>query len=784
MGTISNVIENSRFPISKSSKGCDYVENQEEERNIVSYYATIKNERLNQYGSVFDIEWLPIDGRVYNLEENFQGFGGDKFIGRFAIKRKHTFFTRTLYGLPKDSDIWYSEYTNVAFPTYYFDTTNKNYDAVSLNTGENPLITTIVNMLVTGLAPSEILSSTVETKPNIEVNWWSFIPVIGVPLTLLDYVNNRMGFNKYLSHIGSFFRSTLLDPNSYFKKPLSNLDCQIKNYDENSKLFSTRPLSGKIYLYSYGIPYFIVESDYNVDLRYAQNNTDGDFYPRQQDLDFWLQEKNVSPRKDNTFYYNTDYSKQNKEQVILSYDINYNPDETCKVERPNRIIYSLQGNEVENDDFKDPYLFNLALDYKDFDFKNGKLKALHQIENDKILVQFENDSKLFSAYQTLNTDQSTIIIGSGGIFNNRPLEFSKPTLGYFGTQHRESISTEFGRVSVDSKRGQVFLLSPNGTSLDELSKTKKNWFKENLPFTLLQYFDIDVDDNYSGIGISMGYDRRFNSVYITKLDYQPLKKEIKYLDNKFYYLEEEISLNDRNYFCNKSFTIAYNFYRKTWIFHSIAPNYYVDGIDWFITGLNASSNQLSSAWIHNISNKSYQVLYGKLQPFIVETISKFTKDEQYLFDIQFKADKIRVHNEFDKFYIRNETPFNKAIIYNDFQNTGELNLFNMKENDAFYNFSFPKKYFNKTEIIVNNKGGIFKFADVKNNIKSETNNIPMFLNSCNNVNKFINLQAFNMLDNTINKHLKGNQFKIRLINDVESNYKIVHKLTTFNNGAE
>jgi len=781
-GSVSGVIDNSRYPISQSALGCDYRENSIEYRNTSAYYTTIKNERLNQYGSIGDIDWLPTGCDVFPITEKFKIFGGDKFIGRFALKIKHPFFTRTLFRAANDSDIWYSEYPNVAFPKYFFDTTYKGYTAISLNGTGNPLIDVIINMLVTGITPSEVFQATVQTKAKFK--WWYLVPGAQA-FAIYDYALYASAFSKYVKHIGNFFRGTLLDPFSFFKVPAYNLDCVGTNYDKETKLFSTRSLQGKIYLYSYGIPYFIVESDYNVDLRYAQNTLEKDFYPRQQDLDSWLQEKNVSPKYDNFYFYNTDYSKQNHEQFISKYDINYNPNENCKIERPNRVIYSLQGGEVENDNFRDSYLFNRGLDYKDFDFKNGKLQAIHQIENDKVLIQFENDSVMYGAYQTLQTDVSTVIVGNGSIFNSKPLEFSKPALGYFGTQHDAFLSTEYGHVSVDAKRGQVFLLSPSGNGLEELSRDgMKHWFKNNLPFTMQQYFpSLDIDNAYNGIGISLSFDKRFNSFYLTKLDYQPLYKTIQYIDGKFFYENKEISISNGKYFCNKSWTISYNFYKKEWVsFHSFTPHYYIDGIDWFITGLNApqmNSKQLSSAWIHNISNKSYQVFYGKLHPFVVETTSKWDMQYKKLTDVQYFADVVRVHNEFDKVNVRTN-PYNKSIVYTDFANTGTVHLIQYNPIDSSHNFAFPKNYTTHREIIVNQKKEFWTINDLKNKVRSDSDNIPKFINSCNNVEKYVNLAAMDMVNNQMNKHVEGNQFKIRFVNDDKSNYKIVHKATLIN----
>jgi hypothetical protein len=71
-------------------------------------------------------------------------------------------------------------------------------------------------------------------------------------------------------------------------------------------------------MFAYGIPSFYCESSYNVDLRQAFNNLEGDFYPHVSSgiPDNWLQESVVPIVFDNTYYYNVTFSKQNRENVF------------------------------------------------------------------------------------------------------------------------------------------------------------------------------------------------------------------------------------------------------------------------------------------------------------------------------------------------------------------------------------------------------------------------------------------------------------------------------------
>ena len=79
-----------------------------------------------------------------------------------------------------------------------------------------------------------------------------------------------------------------------------NFDCP--NYDPvtftiNALTGSNRTYyDGYFYLFAYGIPNFYCETSYNVDLRQAFNNREGDFWPHVSTgiPDDWVQEEFVS----------------------------------------------------------------------------------------------------------------------------------------------------------------------------------------------------------------------------------------------------------------------------------------------------------------------------------------------------------------------------------------------------------------------------------------------------------------------------------------------------------
>ena len=495
------------------------------------------------------------------------------------------------------------------------------------------------------------------------------------------------------------------------------------------------------------------------------------FYPHNSNIAEWLQEKNVPIKEDNFYAYNKTYSKQNKESFIPVSQSNFKPNEECRVNHPNRIIYS-ENQDFSTIDFDNWRVFK-ANSYYDFPLSDGKLISADGIESDKVLVRSENMSRIFAAYNLIPTDAQNIQVETGGLFKSRPQEFVVSDLGYAGSQNSALLNTEYGHIWVDAKRGNVFNLGISGSGLDDISKDgMKNWFKENLPFQLLKDFpQIDIDNNFKGTGLTLCYDRRFHRFFITKLDYRVLSKEVKYdsITKVFYVLNGatkiEVSLDDTKYFCNKSWTISYNFFTKSWVsFHSFKPLFYNYFTDNFETGIKGS------VWSHNETNKSYQVYYGQIHPFIIEYPTQVSAHNNDINSIEYSLDVVRFHNSYDYFYNRTKT-FNKAIIFNERQCSGLLELIIKDENNLSQLGEYPKYKQDKTQILVSNSENIWRFNNFNNLVSSELSNQPLFLNTCSNDYKYINPKTINYYKRDIDRsRIKSKQSKIRLINDMYSNY--------------
>ena len=539
-------------------------------------------------------------------------------------------------------------------------------------------------------------------------------------------------------------------------------------------------LNGTIYLFSYGIISFICESDLNLNFRYAQDNKGKDFYPHQSDIGNWTQEYRVPIETPNAYLYNIGYSKQNKENFFCNQPTIYRND-LCITTYKNRVINSLPDE--DSDFYTDPWRVFLANDYHDFPLTNGQLVGMDGIEREKVLLRFVNTSWVFNAFYTITTDAGVAQIGTGNMFAQKPIEYAKTDIGYGGTQHHAFVSTQMGHFWVDAKRSAVFMLPSGDSPLQEISESYNYFFNNNLPFFILKAFpDYPVDNNFKQIGISIGWDNKFDRLFLTKLDYE-LHPEylgiITYINDKFMLGSVEVFLTDEKYFCNKSWSMAYSPLTKTWIsFYSFVPNYYIGHDNYFQTGINYSQNNDINElgiWNHLISNKSYQVFYGKLYPFITDVIVKEQLINKQLHSIEYQADFLRFQNDYDYFYNTRVT-FNKMVIWSENRNTGNLELVPQVPNNMAQSLLYPRTNPDSTSVLVTRKSNNWRVNQFWDLVRNKYNNVPPMIYDCHPYLKHVNHVAIDYTKPTFERsRLLNDYFTLRFINDKYSNYKILNK---------
>lgn len=309
-----------------------------------------------------------------------------------------------------------------------------------------------------------------------------------------------------------------------FKNSEYEMDCL-----DNRGSYIKEP--SKFYLYNNGIPSFLTESTINTNYRYAGPEPWKNFYPNEADYMRWTQQKENPIRRGNTFLYNNEYSLQTLPTGVLTFPDTYNQKEyDCKTDAPNGIIYSLPDNSENN--FIDPWLIFRPNDKYEFPTKYGKLNSIKGIESEQVITIFDNTTAIFNAVDQLVDDgqnPQARETGLGGIFARRPRVFTETSLGYAGSQNYPLLSCEYGHFFTDTDRGHIFKIPPGGKGIEEISSVSngeptgmENWFKENLPFKIKEYFpDVDIDNPFNGFGIAMGYDSRYKRIFLTKKDYIP-----------------------------------------------------------------------------------------------------------------------------------------------------------------------------------------------------------------------------------------------------------------------
>ena len=303
---------------------------------------------------------------------------------------------------------------------------------------------------------------------------------------------------------------------------------------------------GYFYMFAYGVPNFYCESNYNVDLRQAFNLREGDYWPHVSTSipDDWVQEEFTSIAYDNSYFYNVTFSKQNKENFFSHLPADWN-EQLCFTHYPFRVVYS--DPQINNADTRvNNWLIYSPLSLFDFPQNYGNLTSLDGIQNRAILARFENKSLLYNKLLTMNTSNpQAAYLGNPSLFTNTPIDFAETDLGYVGSQNKFLLKIPQGQITVDAKRGQIFLLTNEGANeITAFGSGVNRFMTDHLAFEILRYFpEIDTDNHFNGIGLHGVYDSKFERVIITKLDYIPIDKDVKYDPvTKEFYIETVIDV--------------------------------------------------------------------------------------------------------------------------------------------------------------------------------------------------------------------------------------------------
>ena len=759
----ASIVDNSRYTIGQKN----LQDNPEQivESDTRAYYASIKRNFPNQYGQIENITYVStgyscsvytdITGTLQIKTKYYPAFGGDTFINKFALKRKHSFFTRNLANLPAKVDnvpFDYWLYPNLGYPTYYIGespATIDNAAYTALLAGIGAAITAAIAASATG-APSGVAMNS------------AISGALATAYALFVKKNNLDA-----------------DPQSFFYQ------------------------KGFFYTASYGIPVFYVESDINVNLRHGRNELEENFYPNVGDgiPDEWLHEVNVPIKFDNFYSYNATYSAQNL-SPNLPYRLKY-PSLECLSIHNNRVIYSDPAN--SSNYLSDAWRVFRPGNFYDFPKQGGRLIDLNAGENERVYARFENTTKVYNSRITLSTNSPyQLEIGSAEMFKQKPVDLAKTDLGYIGTQHKAYVKCEYGTFWVDAKRGHIYQITGDGFN-EIKTESNFNWFKQNLPFQILKDIpNADIDNPPIGLGIVMGWDERYERVFITKLDYR-VKPEyrqgnpsvVKYITDtsdtnyRKYVLESgstqvEITFGDPAFFENKSWTVAYSPKLKNFIsFYSFLPNFFVPMLGNFQTVINTSTG--ASTWNHNLSIFTYQTYYNKLYPYIIEYNVNSFPQVSTVNSITLMQDIQEYYSDYEYYSLstsnkKNLANFTKAIIYNKEQSSGIIKLIPEEFGNTRQKITYPRMTATGIEALISRREHLYTFNGFWN-VAAQGNGQPLWSTQWSDlvtqypIDKIPNTKSVRPVSVSYQKSkIKSDFAKVRLIQDQYSRFKFINTI--------
>lgn len=560
------------------------------------------------------------------------------------------------------------------------------------------------------------------------------------------------------------------------------------NFDSESprNRMYMRPPS-KFYTSIHGIVDFLVESEINCNFRYARKEPKDWFYPQAQDLDTWLQEATLPMSEPNTFFYNTAYTLPVTNAPFKTLPKTYNKEIWNKLyNQPNALLWSQK--DVTEGDTINPWRVYKPLDWYEFKTSNGDLIDLHNIESNQFLARFENSLKMHNAIDNIaeRITPENKELGVAGMFMQRPMEFKSTDLGFMGTQNTSIVSTPYGHFWCDAKRGKVFKLDQNGQGLEIISEIvngkpsgMKSWFREHLPFKILKYIpNLDIDNNYKGLGLNMWWDDRENRVFITKRDYilkQGINKNqfaFNTETKKLYYQENEIYFDNNTIFEDVSWTISFKPAEGTWnSYFTFYPDYSTYHNNFFQIGYNWGEDK-ETLWNHLMNKSSFCVFQGKKHKPILEFVIPNQNVTKILNSISLNVEGKYYVNDWD-YTTDKDKSFKNMFIYNSTNNSGTLELIPQKGLKDLKNY--PITNGNIQKILFTSENGKQNANYFFNRVVNQANNIPMFITDKNNIFKQVNNSSVNFKGKKVLERLKGDYFIVHLEDIVDTRYNIILK---------
>jgi len=406
---------------------------------------------------------------------------------------------------------------------------------------------------------------------------------------------------------------------------------------------------------------------------------------------------------------NPDFRRVNKEKVYFHLPINYDCCDKDGQAFTGRIWYSQQSFQEETIDNFRVFLPN---NYRDIEAERGVITDLFKDGNSLYIHTSEGLWKLPTSYQERVTGELTTYIGTGSFFSIPPIPIGTGDLGTGGSKHKwATIKTDNGVFYVSEVEGTVYILN-NGQIQPLTENGLSSWFANNLVDNLSRQFNLltavvypnqNNPANPNGVGIHAIYDPRFNRYIITKRDYRIIKDantlivvdtEDDVVADKLNFVMETgkfvtynpitdiisyISLENTDYFENKSWTVSFSLNTKTWVsWHSYLPLFYLNNQDGFYSLIN------NKIWKHNIIGR-FGRFYDEPASHIIEYVaSKDGISVCTIESIMIESLARRWDAAINNWFKERNAIFTKLIAYTESQCSGEQIIVPKNSESEFY----------------------------------------------------------------------------------------------------
>ena len=199
-----------------------------------------------------------------------------------------------------------------------------------------------------------------------------------------------------------------------------------------------------------------------------------------------------------------------------------------------------------------------------------------------------------------------------------------------------------------------------------------------------------------------------------------------------------------------------------------------------LAGIQFVNNNTSSLWRHLTDPTLYNNYYGCVAPYIIEypfayqyqdqivqNVQDYSKVYTYFPSVNGVFEDVRKVQTDDKY-------FNKAVLYNDQQSSGYLELVEKPLNNLKAYLQYPKYNENSKTILFTKSNNFYQYNTFWSAIKDKTK--PLFITSCQSmsVDKLVNQDNIDYSTRSFKKSpLMSKDLKIRHILDNASDVHIV-----------